>query len=144
MSGPKRYLSPVLFAADFSVTEEPTRKSYVLESARDVGFKEEWLQKAIEKNPELVLAPRRAGGLVEDDERWVFWKKERSVGVGNLDVLLLSESGRIGIVETKLAYNPEARREVLAQLLEYALYLPTENLPGGWHTRIRPHVTVAT
>ena len=38
-----------------------------------------------------------------------------------MDVLLLSSLGRIGIVETKLAYNPERRREVVAQILEYAL-----------------------
>jgi hypothetical protein len=39
-------------------------------------------------------------------------------------VLLVSESGRIAIVETKLSYNPQGRREVVAQTLEYAIHLP--------------------
>jgi len=41
-------------------------------------------------------------------------------------VLLVSESGRVAIVETKLSYNREGRRSVLAQLLDYAVHLPEE------------------
>jgi hypothetical protein len=88
-----------------------------------IGFKEGWLQNAIASNPELVIAPCRQAGLT--DERWVCWAREVQIrSAGSVDVLLLSESGRIGIVETKLAYNPEARRAVVAQALEYAISLP--------------------
>jgi hypothetical protein len=48
-------------------------------------------------------------------------------------VLLLSSQGRIGIVETKLSFNPERRREVVAQILDYAVALqetPFERLPS--------------
>jgi hypothetical protein len=121
-----RYLSSILFTADFSGGPTPTRKCYELQTAAGVGFKEKWLQEAIAKDPEIVLAACRAGGLIDKDEKWAFWKREFSVkDVGTIDVLLVSESGRIAIVETKLAYNPEARRTVVAQLLEYAIHLPS-------------------
>ena len=120
-----RYLSRVLFTADLSKSEgASTQPSYGLRSAREAGFKEEWLQNAVATNPELVIAPCREAGLTEEGERWSYWAREVSVAVGSIDVLLVSEFGRVAIVETKLSYNPEARRSVLAQLLEYAVSLP--------------------
>ena len=41
-------------------------------------------------------------------------------GVGRVDALFLSPSGYLTIVETKLWQNPEARREVVAQIIDYA------------------------
>jgi hypothetical protein len=124
-----RCLSSALFTASFSADKTLTRKSYDLTTARDVGFKEEWLQQAIAENPELVLAPCRAAGLINETEPWAFWGDEVPVEAGNIiDVLLVSESGRVAIVETKLAYNPEARREVVAQVLEYAIHLPSSSV----------------
>jgi hypothetical protein len=41
-------------------------------------------------------------------------------GAGFADVLLLSEHGRLIIVECKLWRNPQARREVVVQVLDYA------------------------
>lgn len=41
-------------------------------------------------------------------------------GAGFLDVLLVSEYGRIIVVECKLWRNPQARREVVGQILDYA------------------------
>lgn len=120
-----RFLSEFLFEADLSGRERLTRRSYVLSTAQQLGYKENWLQLAIEEDPEIVLAPCRAAGLVDADERWAFWAREFSgTDAGIIDLLLLSESGRIAIVETKLAYNPEARRAVAAQILEYAIHLP--------------------
>ncbi len=123
MSEMERYLSPVLFAAEFPRSE--TLKSYSLTTARQVGFREDWLQDAISKNPELVLAACSEAGLIGEEEQWRFWAKEVSVPdcTGSIDLLLISDSGRVGIVETKLFYNPEARRAVVAQILEYAINL---------------------
>ncbi|UXX79487.1 DUF4268 domain-containing protein [Reichenbachiella carrageenanivorans] len=45
---------------------------------------------------------------------------ELNTPVGPLDVLLVSPNGEITIVETKLWRNPEARRKVVAQVLDYA------------------------
>jgi hypothetical protein len=41
-------------------------------------------------------------------------------GAGFIDVLLVSEFGRLIVVECKLWRNPQARREVVGQILDYA------------------------
>ncbi|QQV77599.1 hypothetical protein H5J25_01985 [Sphingomonas aliaeris] len=47
--------------------------------------------------------------------------KELSIpGVGFVDVLLMDEHGRLVVVECKLWRNPQARREVVGQILDYA------------------------
>ena len=102
--------------------------------ARTAGLNESWFRDAIFDNPELVLSPCRAAGQVDEREAWLPWRTEHNFGSGPVDVLLVSSYGRIGIVETKLSYNPQKRREVVAQILDYALALQGEefsslNLP---------------
>lgn len=41
-------------------------------------------------------------------------------GVGFVDVVLIDEHGRLVVVECKLWRNPQARREVVGQILDYA------------------------
>jgi hypothetical protein len=60
---------------------------------------------------------------VDESESWYAWAREFNLDAGPVDVLLLSSRGRIGIVETKLSFNPERRREVVAQVCDYALAL---------------------
>src|SRR3989338_8375436 len=45
------------------------------------------------------------------------------VGIGSLDLLFLDDTGSLLIVECKLVQNPEQRREVVAQLHEYASFI---------------------
>lgn len=100
--------------------------------AKALGLKESWFRDAIFQEPELVIGPCRTGGRVDADEVWIPWRIEANFGSGPIDVLLLSSHGRIGIVETKLSYNPQKRREVVAQVLDYALSLQDadrEDLP---------------
>jgi hypothetical protein len=105
--------------------EYTARDAYARKSARDLALDEDWLQSAIQANPELVLGPCRSYELI-DDEPWYVWKREYSMPeVGSIDILLVSASGRIGIVETKMDYNPEKRRSVIAQALDYLLALKT-------------------
>ena len=44
-------------------------------------------------------------------------------GSGNTDIIGIDEDGRISIIETKLASNPEVKRKVIGQILEYASFL---------------------
>jgi len=44
-------------------------------------------------------------------------------GSGNTDLLAFSARGDIAIIECKLAINPESKRKVIGQVLEYAAYL---------------------
>jgi len=90
-------------------------------SARELGLDEAWLRDAIFNNPGLVIGPCDAAGLSDDE--WYPWQREFGVDVGRIDVLLLSSQGRVAIVETKLATNPELRRRVLAQVLDYLTHL---------------------
>ena len=90
-------------------------------SAKDIGLEESWLRDSIFANPDLVIGPCRAAGLTEDE--WYPWQREYKVDVGRIDVLLISSQGRVAVVETKLATNPELRRRVLAQALDYLTHL---------------------
>lgn len=95
-------------------------------------LKEAWLRDRVAATPELVLGPCRAFGLL-DEEEWRPWCVEMNVaGVGSVDVALVSADGRVALVEVKLARNPEIRRKVVAQLLDYAIHLreaAIEDLP---------------
>jgi hypothetical protein len=51
-------------------------------------------------------------------------------GVGFVDVLLADERGRLVVVECKLWRNPEARREVVGQILDYARELSAYGYEG--------------
>ncbi len=46
--------------------------------------------------------------------------RQVTVGTNSLDLLFLDDTGTLLVIECKLVQNPEARREVVAQLLEYA------------------------
>lgn len=92
-------------------------------TAKGLGLHESWFRDAIFAEPELVIGPCRTAGRVDADETWLPWRIEVNFGAGPVDVLLVSSHGRIGIVETKLSYNPQKRREVVAQVLDYALSL---------------------
>jgi hypothetical protein len=111
----------------------PTREATLERvAAKELGLQESWFRDAIFSEPELVIGACRTGGRVEADEVWLPWRTEVNFGAGPIDVLLVSSHGRIGIVETKLSYNPQKRREVVAQVLDYALSLQDvdrEDLP---------------
>ena len=56
--------------------------------------------------------------------------REVRLGSGPLDLLAIESEGRPVVIEAKLARNPEARRKVVAQTLDYAAYLhglPTQD-----------------
>lgn len=46
--------------------------------------------------------------------------KELSTNAGPLDIFMITPNGDLGVIETKLWANPESRRKVVAQILDYA------------------------
>ena len=79
-------------------------------------FKEKFLQKLLAEHPELLPV----GHLRRDVGKLLCVGREVPVGeAGTIDNLYLSTGGYPVIVETKLWRNPQARREVLAQTIEY-------------------------
>src|SRR5512132_4484393 len=49
--------------------------------------------------------------------------REVRLGTGSADLVAVEPNGRLVVIEVKLAYNAEARRAVVAQVLTYAAYL---------------------
>lgn len=79
-------------------------------------FKEEWLQNLIHKNPALLPIDEIDAGF----SPLIAIGREIATPAGYIDNLFISPEGYLTIIETKLWRNPEARREVVGQILDYA------------------------
>lgn len=79
-------------------------------------FSEADFQSLLAASPELLLPQ----AIHEDWAGCVCIARELKTSAGYIDLLLMNQDGSIALVETKLAKNPEIRREVVAQLLDYA------------------------
>lgn len=80
------------------------------------GFTEKWLQDRLIENPSSLP-------LQEIDpayEKICPLCMEMNTGAGPIDVIYVTPHGRLVIIETKLWRNPEARRKVVGQILDYA------------------------
>jgi hypothetical protein len=78
-------------------------------------YTEKWLQDLLRGNPEILPV-----GEIES----VFYPlipigRELGTGNGPIDNLFISHRGYLVLVETKLWRNPEAKREVVAQAIDY-------------------------
>ena len=80
---------------------------------------EEVLQNRIAEIPTLIPLAE----VTDQDVDHVTIGHEWPAGTGAADVVLLGSDAVMTIVETKLKRNPESRREVIAQVLEYAAYV---------------------
>ncbi len=83
-------------------------------------FDEAWLQRLVEQNPSILPA----GEVGIEYAPLVCIGTEVSVGHGDgrgcIDNLYVTPAGHVVIVETKLFRNQEARRTVVAQIIDYA------------------------
>lgn len=61
--------------------------------------------------------------VVEEAPELICIGKEVAVPSGALDLLFIDKNGLITVIETKLVNNPEIRREVIGQIIEYASYI---------------------
>lgn len=85
-------------------------------SARESGYDEAWLQALLHEHPALLPVEAVEPALTP----LVPICREMQVPSGFIDNLFLTPDGGIVLVETKLWRNAEARREVVAQVLDYA------------------------
>ncbi len=79
-------------------------------------FRENWIQNLIHAQPHILPVDDIEGNF----SPLIPIGTEVSTNAGPIDNLFISPSGYITIVETKLWRNPEARREVVGQILDYA------------------------
>jgi hypothetical protein len=108
----RQHGNPVLVGTDDSVLPL-TRLSL---SGAGKRIDERFLQKLIERTPSVLP-------LAEIDATFsnpVHICREFSTPAGQIDNVLVTSSGHLVIVECKLWRNPEARREVIGQILDYA------------------------
>lgn len=82
----------------------------------DRTIRESWFQDMLFKNPSLISI---------DEIEPIFGPliplaREMPTEAGPVDVVYINAQGFLTLVETKLFRNPEARREVVAQILDYA------------------------
>lgn len=110
------YTQPfILFQQDHSKPLE--RLS--LQSNGEGQFNEKWLQTLLFKHPESLPIKEINPSM----GRLIPICMEIETGAGPADILYVTETGQVVLVETKLWRNPEARREVVAQILDYAKQL---------------------
>ena len=80
---------------------------------------EDALQTLLQKYPQ-VIPGKQIDPASEDPPRFVLLRREMPVGGWSLDHLYVDQRGVLILVETKLIQNPESRREVVGQIIEYA------------------------
>ena len=94
--------------------------TFVRKSLKSSSYDEKWLQELLFARPELLAT--------ESNEREVIpICRELPLKGSNstvfLDLFCVRDDGKPVLVECKLWRNPQARREVIGQILEYASLL---------------------
>jgi len=83
-------------------------------------YNEAWIQDLLDQAPDILP-------LEEIDDRVMpplfSMGREIPIGTGSIDNLFISQNGHLVLVETKLWRNPEARRNAVAQTLDYASHI---------------------
>lgn len=113
-----------LLIADFesgSSVEILKRLHFCKSACETAPYDEAWLQRLIMRHPSVLPA---------DQIEPVFTPLvpiciELPMQVGSLDNLLVTPSGDLALIECKLWRNPQARREVIAQIIDYAKEMST-------------------
>ena len=80
---------------------------------------EDALQTFLEQYPQ-VIPGKQIDPSAEDPPRFVLLRREMPIGGWSLDHLYVDQKSILTLVETKLFQNPESRREVIGQIIEYA------------------------
>lgn len=105
---------PVAFVGE---ERSPTTMHRV--SHNDATLEESQIQKLLFDHPQVLPIQQ----LDEEFAPAIPVGKEVGTEVGPIDALFVSPAGGITIVEAKLWRNPEARREVVGQIIDYATAL---------------------
>lgn len=104
--------APVFLASGSAALLTPVQ----LTAGADGAFQEEFLQKLMFEHPEVLPLAEIEGAI----EGLLPVCREMPTPNGPIDNLFITANGQIVIAEAKLWRNPEARRKVVAQALDYA------------------------
>ena len=115
ISGERRDKNPIIRRADGTILR-PDRIPFA-----EKQFDEGWLQDLIESTPDVLPVSEIESSFAP----LISIGREVSTRAGYIDNLFLSPQGYLTLVETKLWRNPQARREVVGQIIDYAKELTT-------------------
>jgi hypothetical protein len=105
-----------------ATTSPLSRIPFSKDAAEDAKYSEAWLQHLIMKHPEILPVDQIEPAFAD----LVAICTELPTPSGFVDNLFVTPTGNLAIIECKLWRNPEARREVTAQIIDYAKDL------SGW------------
>jgi len=108
------------FQAD-STAEKLNRLHFLKNSSSPAPYDEAWLQRLIMRHPSLLPVDQIEPAFNTVVPICI----ELPMKSGFLDNLLVTPAGDLALVECKLWRNPEARREVVAQIIHYATEIST-------------------
>jgi hypothetical protein len=110
------------FRADSSA-EKLKRVHFSKNASEAAPYDEAWLQHLIMRHPSVLPVDQIEPAFTTQVPICV----ELPMRSGFLDNLLVTPRGDIALIECKLWRNPEARREVIAQIIDYAKDMSTWN-----------------
>jgi len=103
----------------YKIDKDGNGNSLIPIKPRDNLFQENWLQSLLIKHPNILPV----GKIEPAFHSLIPVGREVPTETGIIDNLYISKLGYPVIVETKLWRNPEARRDVFAQSIDYAVSL---------------------
>lgn len=91
-----------------------------IKKIKSVNYREEKaIQNLIYENPDIIPVEE-----IEDRIKTIEVAREFGIpNSGSTDLIGIDNNANIYIIECKLAYNPQIKREVIGQILEYASFL---------------------
>jgi hypothetical protein len=114
-----QYGSPLLIDTfEGDATQPLKRVKFVRAGQVALDYDEAWLQRLVMKHPELLPVEQiepAFDGLIP-----ICMELPTRQSSAYLDGLLVTPSGDLALIECKLWRNPEAQREVVAQIIDYA------------------------
>jgi len=108
-----------LFIAGFepgASVKRLTRIRLIKDASQSATYDEAWLQRLIMNHPELIPIDQIEPAFADLVSVCV----ELPVPSGFIDNLFVTPAGDLALIECKLWRNPEARREVVGQIIDYA------------------------
>jgi len=96
-------------------------KPVLLSKRGEHAYDEAWLQRLLFRHPEALP-------IAEIDDSFsglIPLCIEMDTPAGPVDAVYITVTGRLALLEAKLWRNPEARRKVVSQILDYAKELPS-------------------
>jgi hypothetical protein len=105
-----------MYSNPFIINEDGKTEYLERLSLGDGGFSESWLQNKLYENPQSLPL----GEIDPSYQAICPLCMEMNTNAGPIDIVYITPQGRLVVVETKLWRNPESRRKVIGQILDYA------------------------